>query len=147
VDLIYLDYDCFQRGFDNPRQIKIQLEALACEEIFAKAERKEVKLVWSFMHEDENILCPFIDRRIEVSKIALLCELRVGPKKEIYQLAKNFQQKAKLSSKDAIHVACSCFAKSKYFLSCDDRLIKQAQKLNLEMRIMNPVEYVREVEN
>jgi len=67
--------------------------------------------------------------------------------KEIYQLAKNFQQKAKLSSKDAIHVACSCFAKSKYFLSCDDRLIKQAQKLNLEMRIMNPVEYVREVEN
>jgi hypothetical protein len=29
MDLIYLDYDCFQRGFDDPRQIKIQLEALA----------------------------------------------------------------------------------------------------------------------
>jgi len=56
-DLIYLDYNCFQRGFDDPRQIKIQLEALACEEIFAKAERKKVRLVWSFMHEDENILC------------------------------------------------------------------------------------------
>jgi len=147
VDLIYLDYNCFQRGFDDPSQIKIQLEALACEEIFAKAERKEIKLVWSFIHEDENILCPFVDRKLEVSRISVLCAIKIGPNKEIYHLAKNFQQKAKLSSKDAIHLACAHFVESRYFLTCDDRLIKRVKKLNLEMKIMNPVEYIREVEN
>jgi hypothetical protein len=38
VDLLYLDYNCFQRGFDDPQQIRIQMEALACQEIFVRAE-------------------------------------------------------------------------------------------------------------
>ncbi len=40
MELIYLDYNCFQRGFDDPRQMRIQMEALACQEVFLKAERK-----------------------------------------------------------------------------------------------------------
>lgn len=32
MDLIYLDYNCFQRRFDDASQIRIKLEALACEE-------------------------------------------------------------------------------------------------------------------
>jgi predicted nucleic acid-binding protein len=146
VDLIYLDYNCFQRGFDDPRQVKIQLEALTCEEIFKKAEEKAVRLIWSFMHEDENILCPFLERKLAVLQLATLCGLRVGPNKKIYDLAKDFQQKAKLPSKDAIHLACAYHAKCKFFLTCDDELIKHAKRLNLEIKIMNPVDYIREVE-
>ncbi len=52
MNLIYLDYNCFQRGFDDHRQIRIQMEALACQEIFNRTEREELQLVWSFMHED-----------------------------------------------------------------------------------------------
>lgn len=146
MDLIYLDYNCFQRGFDDSRQIKIHLEALACEEIFAKAERKNVRLVWSFMHEDENILCPFIERKIEVWRLSVLCKLRIGPDKEIYRLAREFQQNANLSSKDAIHLACAYHAKCRFFLTCDDELISRAKRLSLEIKVMNPVDYIREVE-
>lgn len=146
MDLIYLDYNCFQRCFDDPCRIKVQLEALACEEIFKKAEKKVVRLVWSFMHEDENILCPFMERKVEVYRLSILCKIRIGLNKEIYRFAKDFQQKAKLSSKDAIHLACAFYAKCGFFLTCDDRLIKRAKRLNLEIRVMNPVEYIREVE-
>lgn len=146
MDLIYLDYNCFQRGFDDSRQIKIQLEALACEEIFSKVERKNIRLVWSFMHEDENILCPFMERKIEVWRLSVLCKLRVGPDKEIYSLAKQFQEDANLSSKDAIHLACACHAKCKFFLTCDDELIRRAKRLSLEIKVINPVDYIREVE-
>lgn len=59
MDLIYLDYNCFQRGFDDTTQIRIRMEALACQEIFYRAEKSEIQLIWSFMHEDETILCPF----------------------------------------------------------------------------------------
>jgi|GEM_PF-5964085 len=34
MGLVYLDCNCFQRGFDDPGQVKIQMEALACQEIF-----------------------------------------------------------------------------------------------------------------
>jgi len=146
MDLIYLDYNCFQRGFDDPRQVKIQLEVLACEDIFKRAEKKGVRLVWSFMDDDENILCPFMERKLEVNRLSFLCDVRVGPNDEIYHLAKDLRQRARLSSKDAIHLACAHHVKSRFFLTCDEELIKRARRLNLEMKVMNPVEYIREVE-
>lgn len=146
MELIYLDYNCFQRGFDDPRQIRIQMEALACQEIFIMAEQNEIRLVWSFMHEDENILCPFSERKYEVSRLTTLCKVRVGPREEIYNLAKSFQEKAGLSAKDAIHLACACYAKASFFLTCDNDLIKQSRskRLKLEVTVMNPVEYIRQ---
>jgi len=72
-DLVYLDYNCFQRGFDDPTQVRIQMEALACQEIFMRAFRNQVTLAWSFMHEDETILCPFPTRQQEAFRLAMLC--------------------------------------------------------------------------
>ncbi len=146
MDILYLDYNCFQRGFDDPGQIKIRLEALACEEIFAKAESKEIKLVWSFMHEDENTLCPFMERKIEVQRLSVLCGVKVDTDKDIYDLAINFQKKGALSSKDAIHLACADHVKSRFLITCDEEFITRAKRLNLDIKVINPVDYIREVE-
>lgn len=143
MDLIYLDYNCFQRGFDDPRRIRIQMEVLACQEIFIRAEGDKVRLVWSFMHEDETILCPFPERKYEVLRLATLCKVRVGPEEEIYKLAQSFQKKGGLLAKDAVHLACASYIEADFFLTCDDRLIKQAKRLKLEIVVMNPVDYSR----
>ena len=143
MDLIYLDYNCFQRGFDDPQQIKIQMEALACQEIFVRAEKDEVRLAWSFIHEDETILCPFPERKYEVLRLAILCKVRVGPEEKINNLAKSLQKKGGLSAKDAIHLACASYIDADFFLTCDDRLIKQAKRLKFEIVIINPVDYIR----
>jgi hypothetical protein len=74
------------------------MEALACQEIFARAEHGEYQLIWSFMREDENLLCPFPDRKYEVMRLAALCEVRIGPEDEIRDLALSVQRKAKLSA-------------------------------------------------
>jgi predicted nucleic acid-binding protein len=143
MDLIYLDYNCFQRRFDDPSQIRIQLEALACEEIFLRAEIEEVQLAWSFMHEDETLLCPFPNRLNVAFILSTLCKTRIGPEEQIYESAQEFQRISKITSKDAIHLACANFIKSDYFLSCDSRLVSQAKKLGLKMTILNPVDYIR----
>jgi len=78
MDLIYMDYNCFQRGFDDPRHIKIRIEALACEEIFSRSGGK-LQLAWSFMHDDENMLCPFIERKLAVFGMKKLCQIHVSP--------------------------------------------------------------------
>ena len=144
MDLIYLDYNCFQRGFDDPRQIRIQMEALACQEIFVRAEENKVRLVWSFMHEDETILCPFPERKYEVLRLAALCSVREGPREGIYKLSESLEKMGRLSAKDAIHLACASYAEADFFLSCDNRLVKQAERLGLEMVFRNPVDYIRQ---
>ena len=144
MDLIYLDYNCFQRGFDDPRQVRIQMEALACQEIFVMAEEGKVRLVWSFMHEDETGLCPFPERKYGVMCLAVLCRVRVGPEEGIYDLAKAFQEKRRLSAKDAVHLACASYIGADVFLTCDDRLLRQAKRLKLKTVVMNPVDYVRQ---
>jgi len=146
MEMVYLDYNCFQRGFDDPGQVKIQMETLACEEIFARAERKVIRLIWSFMHEDENVLCPFLERKASVARLADLCKVRIGPTREIHDLALDFQRKARLSAKDSIHLACAYIAKSVFFITCDDDLIKRSARLDMEIKVVNPVEYIREVD-
>lgn len=144
MSIIYLDYNCFQRGFDDSRQFRIRIEALACQEIYANAENGKFELVWSFMHEDETYLCPVPERKEAVWRLASLCKIRIGPDEEIRTLAQSLQDRSGLSSKDAIHIACAIYAGADAFLTCDDRLIKQAQRLDLNMTVINPVEYVRQ---
>jgi predicted nucleic acid-binding protein len=123
------------------------MEALACQEIFVRSEEDKVRLVWSFMHEDETILCPFPERKYEVLCLATLCKVRVGPEEAISKLAKSFEKNGRLSAKDAIHLACASYVGADFFLTCDDRLIKQAKRLKLNIAVMNPVDYVRQVVN
>jgi hypothetical protein len=103
------------------------MEALACREVFTRAEQAECRLIWSFMHEDENLFCPFPDRKFEVARLATLCDVRIGPEDEIRDLALSFQRKAKLSAKDALHLACAVHAGATVFLTCDDGLLKEVK--------------------
>ena len=143
MDLIYLDYNCFQRRFDDTSQIKIQLEALACEEIFLRAEIEQIQLAWSFMHEDETLLCPFPNRMNVAFILSTLCKIRIGPDDKIYECALEYQRKSKITPKDALHLASANFIGADYFLSCDNRLLNQAKRLELEIVISNPVDYIR----
>ncbi len=70
------------------------------------------------MHEDENYLCPFPERKMEVFRLSKICKVRLGPEKDIYDNAK-------------------------FFLTCDDDLIKQSKRLKLDIEVMNPVDYIR----
>lgn len=143
AELLYLDYNCFQRGFDDTRQVRIQMEALACQEIFDDAEAKRITLIWAFIHEDESLLCPYPSRRQETLRLATLCTVRVGPEAVLRSIALSFQQREPLSAKDAVHLACAVYARASAFITCDDRLIKLAKRLKLEIAIMNPIDYVR----
>lgn len=141
MDTLYLDYNGFQRGFDNPEDPRIREEALACHEIFSRAQQNKIKLIWSFMHDDETNLCPFPERKLEVLRLSSLCKIRIGPEEEIYNLALSYQKKESLHSKDALHLACAVYAEANFFLSCDDQLVRQTRRLKLEIQSLNPVDY------
>ncbi len=147
MNLIYLDYNCFQRAFDDLRQLRIQMEALACEWIFEQTQQGQIQLVWSFMQHDENHLCPFLERQIEVLRLAQLCTVQINPETVIYHAAQEFHQTARLSPKDATHLACAEFIQADYFITCDDQLLRQTHRLTLHSKTMNPINYLIQQEN
>jgi len=139
--LIYLDYNCFQRGFDDQRQSRIRIEAAACERLFLDAETGKIKLTWSFMHADENEMCPFPERKQEIKRLSSLCSVRVGPSEDIRKMAKRLQLDMGVSAKDALHLACALKAEASVFITCDDDIINKAgHKMGLSVK--NPVEYI-----
>ena len=143
MELLYLDYNCFQRGFDDPGQLRIQMESLACQEIFLRAQRNRVRLIWSFMHDDETHICPFPARKIEVLRLSFLCKVRIGPLREIRTLAEEFHLRGKISPKNAVHLACASYRKADFFVTCDDRLFGKEKNLGISMKIVNPIDYLR----
>jgi hypothetical protein len=142
VPRVYLDYNCFQRGFDDLRQPRIRHEAETCQQLFALAESHKIELVWSFMHDDETALCPFRTRRHEALRLAKLCRIRVAPQGAIRLQALDFQLQAHLSAKDAVHLACAVFVQAEAFLTCDDSFRKRAARLKLALRLANPFDYL-----
>jgi hypothetical protein len=140
--LLYLDYNCFQRGFDDPRQVRIRMETEACDALFSEAESGQADLVWSFIHQDENNLCPFPERRDEISRLAAICRVRVGPDESIRVLANEVQRKAGLCPKDALHVAVAIHVKADAFVTCDDEIVAKAARLPIAIRVVNPVQFL-----
>jgi hypothetical protein len=141
VRRLYLDYNCFQRRFDDQRQPRIRGEAQACVFILEQA-GSEVELVWSFMHEDENAFCPFPARRVEVGRLTERCAISIRPVEAVRRRAHELQGIGNLSAKDALHVACAVQAKADWFLTCDDQLLRRFARLNLGLRAANPVAYL-----
>lgn len=90
---------------------------------------------------------PLLSGKRSVLGMESLCKIKVAPKTEIAEQARLFQQLANLSSKDALHLACAVYIQADFFLTCDDSLRKQSQKLELEIAIMNPIDYIRNNEN
>lgn len=145
MQLVYLDYNCFQRPFDNPLDTRIQIEALACLEIIRRADEGEIELVWSFMHDDESRLCPFPDRQTEMFRLAGVCRKRQGPADPIRNRANRLVTEQRLSAKDAMHLAAAIESESDFFLTCDDTLMHRASRASLGIALMNPVDYIRSI--
>jgi predicted nucleic acid-binding protein len=140
--IVYLDENCLQRGFDDQTRPRIKMEAIACQDIIQRAEAGELDLVWSFMHLDETLQCPFPERKVAILRLSAICKIRIGPADDIYHLSAKFQNENGLSAKDAVHLSCAISAKSAVFLTCDNKIIKRIKRLE-NIEIMNPIDYIR----
>lgn len=143
MDRVYLDYNCFQRPFDDPANARIQIEAVACIEVIRWADEHEIELIWSFMHEDEARLCPFPERRLATLRLAQICARRQEPTERIRRQALTLVNEQRLSPKDALHLAAALAARATHLLTCDDAFLRRAARAKPDLELMNPVDYLR----
>ena len=145
VKTVYLDTNIYNRPFDDQSQVRIRLETIAIFSILHHIKRSDFQLLWSFMIDFENSLNPYIDNRLEISLMASIAKLWIGPDEKIRNAGKRYER-AGIKPRDALHLACAIQGVADIFITCDDKLAKRAKLMQLPILIFNPVDFVYAME-
>ena len=142
---IYLDTCCLNRPFDDQTQTRIRLEAEAVLAIFSQIEIGEWDWVGSDVLKDEVEQTPDTQKLSRVSLLLDFIEDNIEIGEKEIKRAKILRKKG-FQLFDALHIASAESAKADVFLSTDDRLIKLAKRLSIELqiRVENPLVWVTE---
>ena len=144
--LLYLDLNCFNRPFDDQSQARIVAETEAVFSILQRVESLEDQLLWSAVLAFENSRHPLKDRRDEISRWQQRAFATVGVSDPIASRAQELVA-AGFHSLDSAHLASAEAANCDRFLTCDDRLMRTARRVQLKIEVQNPVDYFKGLQN
>ena len=139
---IYLDTCSINRIFDDQSQPKIFLESSAMVTIFAMIEIKSFSLVSSEILRFENSRNPFEERRIFVSSVLAHAKVVQTINPTLLNRAQQLESIYGISGLDALHLACAEKLKCKYFITCDDRILRRYEGL---LKVLNPIQFTIEI--
>ena len=135
MERVYLDMCSLKRPFDDQRYPRVREEATAVAAIVARAEAGQIALVRSTAHLVENDANPREDRRLAAAlwldgaaidvPLDAEVEVRAG---ELVALG--------FRPLDALHVAFAERARARWFVTCDDELVKVAGRLGDALRTL-----------
>jgi len=135
---IYLDNCCFNRPFDDQKQLKIRLETEAKLHIQRQIMLGEVELIWSYILELENNHNPDIEIRYSIHGWKKLASYFCVENEEIIAYAEGLQRLG-IKPHDALHVSCARYAKADYFITTDNKLINKKMD---DIPIVNPLFFI-----
>ena len=140
---IYLDTNIYNRPYDDQLQVRIRLETIAIFEILKRVQTKVLSLVWSFILDYENSLNPYEDIRAEIEMLSPLALEHIDASEDVRQLAKRYAVKG-IKPRDALHLACAFKSRANYFITCDDNIVRKSKDIDINMKIINPVDFLKE---
>jgi predicted nucleic acid-binding protein len=142
---IYFDLCVYNRPFDDQKQSRIAIETLEFIFLLSKAEKKEISVINSFALEDENSQNPFVDRKDIISDLLKEAAIYVDYDEDLKKRAKEIE-KLGIMGIDALHIACAEKAKSDFFVTCDDTLIKKcrAARQVIKLKVKPLLKFVAE---
>lgn len=138
--LIYLDNCCFNRPFDDQKQIRIHIETEA--KLFIQSEVLEGKfsLAWSYILDYVNEANPFPERKETIANWKNKATADTGETKQLLELASQLANK-QVKAKDALHIASSVVLKCDYFITTDLYLIRKMTNFEA-IKVVSPVDFI-----
>jgi predicted nucleic acid-binding protein len=140
---IYLDNCCFNRPFDDQSQLRILLESEAKLRIQENIRSGIFELVWSYILDYENSQNPFRERREQIIKWRTYSDEDIEESEDVLNIA-SMIMKHGIKKMDSLHLACAIKAKTDYFLTTDDGVIKKAKEFQ-NIKIIDPIGFIKEV--
>jgi hypothetical protein len=141
--LLYLDLNCFNRPFDDQNQDRIARETTGIFLILQRIIDEVDLLAWSAVLDFENAQHPLVDRRTEIGRWAQRAVVNIAVNEQISTRAQAITQ-AGIGPLEAAHLACAEAAACDYLLTCDDAMVRRAQRVALPLRVSNPLTYLKE---
>ena len=133
---IYLDNCCFNRPFDDQSQLRIRLESEAKLKIQEDIRAGIHELVWSYVLDYENSRNPFVEKK-QISKWKHSAKDDVEENSELMKIAIGILSEG-AKKIDSLHIASAITAKSDYFLTTDDGIMKRAALIQ-GVKITDPI--------
>ncbi len=145
---LYLDLNLYCRAFNDQTQLRLYCEARAVDVILNRASRHVYEIYWSYVLDMENSLNHnLIERRIVIGQ-STFCRHSILPASDIQLSVSRISTLSSIKRYDAEHIACAEFAGCDYFLTGDDRLLRQFNRLKaqriflLRIVLQNPVDFL-----
>lgn len=142
---VYLDNCCFNRPYDIQLQLRISLETQAKLYVQELIKNKKLDLVTSYILRYENEQNPYEIRKRSITEFINKNTTQYVDIDNIESIKIKAEEimKTGIKVKDAYHVACAIEAKSDYFLTTDDRLLKYQTD---EVEMLNPIDFIKRLE-
>ena len=102
----------------------------------------DIKTINSFALEYENVKNSKLENKMIVSDMLQLASRFVKHSESIQKQAENFELPGMMGI-DALHLACADHVDADFFITCDDNLIKRAQRTGkINVKIISILEFV-----
>ena len=141
---LYLDTCCYSRPFDDQSQERIHIESEAVLIIIERTRQKVDAIVGSDVLNLEMDQIYEAEKKQNVRDLYSIAESSVKYSRQIYKRAQSIEQQTALRAFDCLHIACAEKAKADILLTTDDKLEKASLKLDLSIKVMNPLKYLME---
>ena len=137
---IYLDNCCYNRPFDDQRNLTTALETFAKLQIQALMRSGVLEYVWSdsLCHEVEKN--PFPRRYQSIVSWLGGAAVYIETTDDVIERAKEFVEIG-VKKMDALHLASAAKAGCDWFFTTDKGILKKVREVD-SMRVANPVEFV-----
>ena len=143
--IIYLDNCCYNRPFDDQTQERIHLESEAILMILQRRQAGIYRVVGSNILELEMERMHDAAKKQKVKELYKAADLHINYTENIKKRSKEIMVLSKIRTFDSLHIAAAEEAKADVMLTTDDKLEKMAEKLDLKVRVMNPLKFAWEV--
>ena len=141
---LYLDLCCFNRPFEDQSQLIIRLQTEAKLAIQEDIQNGLCSLVWSAILDLENSANPDPQRREAIAAWFTMAAIDIEATSAVEQKAESVG-KIGLKAMDALHVASALEGKADFFLTTDRTIVRKL-KSDHRIRVMDPIDFIRELE-
>lgn len=142
---VYLDNCCYNRPFDDQTQERIHLESEAILTILQRGQAGIYTIVGSDILELEMNRMHDPIKKQKVKELYKVARVRVSYTESMKERSQEIMKMSKIRAFDSLHIAAAENAKSIIMLTTDDKLEKMAERLELKVRVMNPLKFAWEV--
>lgn len=141
---IYLDNCCYNRPFDDQTQERIHLESEAILTVLQRGQSGIYKIVGSDVLQLEIERMHNVVKKQRVKDLYKVSDMHILYTEEIKERAKEIRKQSRIKTFDSLHIASAEVGEVDVMLTTDDKLEKMSGKLNLKIKVMNPLKFAWE---